>query len=443
MLVVLLALVGAPRTSRASEAAVGEAPAPTTVEEVAGETAKAWVEPVRERALFPRLKQALRELPPFFRDAEIGIRPRTYYLYADDDIDGETRAAWAIGGSIDVRSGWWRDTLRVEAEFFSSNRLTGDKDRGGTELLKPVQRSFHKLGQANLKLRRGDHKLTLYRQRIDLPYVNGNDSRMVPNTFEGYSFESVGPTLSAGAGYLTRIKRRDSDRFIPMSEAAGVDAKRGMAAVGARYTPAETIAAGVFNYYVPDVLNILYAEAEWRTRIAKRVDVKLGAQFTDQRSVGDDLLTGSAFDTRVGGARLAVGYRGGIAQAAFSITSDEERIRSPYGAYPGYVSLMQRDFNRAGELAWLLGFTYDLARLGLPGVTIFTSYAAGVSAEDPLTGASLPDEHEFDLTLDIRPREGVLRGFWLRLRGSTVEQDGASGSSRQFRVVLNYDFSAL
>jgi hypothetical protein len=438
-----LAVAGAPQASRATEAGVGEQTAPTTIDEVEGETERAWTERVRERALFPRLKDRLRDLAPFFRDTEISIRPRTYYFYEDDDIDGEIREAWAIGGSVQYRSGWWRDSLRVEAEFFSSNRLTGDENRGGTGLLKPVQRSFHKLGQANLKLRRGDQKLTLYRQRIDLPYVNANDTRMTPNTFEGYVFESAGSKLSVGAGYLTKMKRRDSDRFIPMSEAAGADAKRGMAAVGARYKPTEQIAAGVFNFYVPDVLNIFYTEAEWRTRIAKRVDVKLGMQFTDQRSVGDDLLTGSSFDTRVGGARLALGYRGGIAVAAFSVTSDEDDIRSPFGAYPGYVSLMQRDFDRAGELAWLVGFTYDLARLGFPGATMFGSYAAGVSAEDPLTGSSRPDEHEFNLTLDIRPKEGVLSGFWLRLRGSTVEQGGASGSSRQFRVILNYDFSAL
>ena len=47
-------------------------------------------------------------------------------------------------------------------------------------------------------------------------------------------------------------------------------------------------------------------------------------------------------------------------RAAFSITANSQNITSPYGTYPGYLSLIEKDFNRAGERAWLLGFSYDL-----------------------------------------------------------------------------------
>jgi hypothetical protein len=42
------------------------------------------------------------------------------------------------------------------------------------------------LGEAYATIRQGSHELILYRNEIDLPYVNKRDNRMPPNTFEGY-----------------------------------------------------------------------------------------------------------------------------------------------------------------------------------------------------------------------------------------------------------------
>jgi len=50
---------------------------------------------------------------------------------------------------------------------------------------------------------------------------------MTPNTFEGYTVHGAfgegktGPGFTYGAGYVPKIKERNSDEFIYMSEAAG------------------------------------------------------------------------------------------------------------------------------------------------------------------------------------------------------------------------------
>jgi hypothetical protein len=49
-----------------------------------------------------------------------------------------------------------------------------------------------------------------------------------------------------------------------------------------------------------------------------------------------------------------------VLRAAFSITATSQNINNPYGSYPGYLALIEKEFNRAGEKAWLLGFSYDL-----------------------------------------------------------------------------------
>ena len=82
----------------------------------------------------------------------------------------------------------------------------------------------------------------------------------------------------------------------------------------------------------------------------------------DQRSVGDDRLTGDRFDTHVVGGQVATSFRNAIFRAAFSSTDSGAQIRSPWGSYPGYIGLMQKDFNRADEDAWLAGLSYGEMR---------------------------------------------------------------------------------
>jgi hypothetical protein len=47
---------------------------------------------------------------------------------------------------------------------------------------------------------------------------------------------------------------------------------------------------------------------------------------------------------------------GSLAYQSDSLTANTQNITSPYGSYPGYLSLSEKDCNRAGEKAWLLGF---------------------------------------------------------------------------------------
>jgi hypothetical protein len=208
---------------------------------------------------------------------------------------------------------------------------------------------------------------------------------------------------------------------------------------GVLWTPFDRVHVGAIDHYVKDAINIFYAESEYQHPLTEEVGLKLGLQFTDQRSVGDDLITGSGFDTRVASARVAIGLRSAILRVAFSSTDSEERIRSPWGSYPGYLSLMQRDFARAGEDAWLVGLSYDFERLGLAGLSAFVNYAEGNAARDPDTGGHLPDQREVDLTFDYRFHEEWVPGLWLRVRGSFVHQEKASDVT-QLRVILNYEF---
>jgi len=168
--------------------------------------------------------------------------------------------------------------------------------------------------------------------------------------------------------------------------------------------------------------------------------IRLSGQFTDQRSVGNELI--GSFDTYNVGLRVAGSLGGAVLTLAYSHTDNNARIRNPYGGYPGYLFLNIRNFNRAGKDAWLIGFSYDFAHIGWHGLSGFINFASG---DTPDTGVlASPDQDEFDITLDYRPPKGFLQRLWMRARASFVDQHGPEAIDiADYRVILNYTVPLL
>jgi hypothetical protein len=426
----------------AQEALLRDRTVPEAAERLPGVLERAFEERRRKETLFPRVREFLETQPPFLRDTELLAHFRTYYLDRET-LSGAENEAWAAGGWLQYRSGWLGDALQIGATLYTSQPLYAPEDKDGTGLLASGQEGYTVLGEAYATLRYRDHRLTGYRQLLDLPYVNGDDSKMTPNTFEGVTLFGKTPWLKYGLGYLLEMKQKTADQFISMGEAAGVPGSdRGLAFATVRTSPWKGFAIGAVDHFVADTVNILYAEADHAWRLGPDLALTLGAQFTDQRSVGADRLTGSTFDTQVGGARAVLSYAGAHLTVAFSTASSEASLRKPFGGYPGYLSLMESDFDRAGEDAWLVGLAYDFGRLGLRGLSAFFNVARGTGARDAASGQRFPDERELDLTVDYRiARKGWLEGLWLRLRGALLESGG--DTQREIRLILNYAFPVL
>jgi len=378
----------------------------------------------------------------FFKGARIELKSRTVY-FDRDTVGGIDQESFATGGSLMFRSGQWKDFFRVHTEVFTSQKLYGDIDRDGAQLLRENQKELTVLGTAYAQFDYKKVRLRLGRQDFSLPYVNRNYSRMIPNTFEAYAMTAKRGKFEGIGGYIDKIKKRDSGSFISMSKAAGVagDSNEGMAMMGVRFQPNKNLDFGALNFYSFNVFNIFYSEINYTKPLKDKDGLKFSAQFTDQRSVGDELLSKSPFQTQVWSVEGRYGVKDAVFRAAYSATSESGTISSPYGGYPGFISLMKSDFNRAGEQAWMVGLTYNFSRIGLDGLSMNTKYASGYNAEDFSSGAKRTDEQEFDITFDYYPPAGrPLAGFWLRVRGAKRWQDDLE-SGHDFRVLLNYTFS--
>jgi hypothetical protein len=247
------------------------------------------------------------------------------------------------------------------------------------------------------------------------------------------------PRFEYIGGYISRIKKRNSDRFIPMGEQASLidDPKRGVWLGGVRWHGPIHGTVAAINLYTPDVFNTFYAVSDRTWSLTNEISLRADLHYTDQRSVGDDRLTGFDFDTHQVAASLATSFKGGILRVAWSSTDDEQGIHSPYGTPPTPLSLMIENFDRADEEAWLVGLSWNFRRFGLDGVSGVVNYARGNGARDDL-GMRLPDEWELNTTLDYTIDSGPLRGVWFRIRGAFLGERGGE-SRNELRVVVRYD----
>jgi len=374
----------------------------------------------------------------FVDDLEFSLEPRFYYRMTSNADDTQSQAA-AWGGALRAVSGWGLGMFQVGVTGYTSQALYAPVSRGGTGLLQEGQKSYSVLGEAYANIRLGKSLLIIGRKELDLPYINTNDSRMTPNTFEfvGFRFLEI-ENLEIGGAHLFRIKPRTASRFFSMSKVAGArGTQEGVTLVGGRYEWAEGTSVAAINEYGWDTFNTAYVEGNYLWQINEQWSLKFGAQFSDQRSVGDALI--GDFEAQLLGVSMALGWESLIASFNMTWAAVGSDIEKPWGASPSYNSIMISDFDRAGEKSYGVGLTYDFSDVGLKGFAISTVYVYGAMPG----GQSDPDRHEWDLNFDYRPEIAGFKSVWLRLRYGVLAPIGRPEEERidDFRIILNYSLN--
>ena len=430
--------------SRADEAVSLEHPPPESAVDQQTSIGDVFTEKQKPGRITDMIKDWLKDQPAFLRDSSLELDLRTYYRRVDQ-FDGSLSEAWAAGGALRFHSGELFDRLSVGVTGFTSLPIYAPPDTSGTQLLKPNQDSYSVVGELYGKLRLGENlAATAYRQQLSTPFINKNDGRMTPNTFEAYDAIGEfpldgGATLKLGGGWVTKIKERDSERFVSMADDAGVAVNRGVAVAGALYRDQHISLGGIY-YFCPDVLSIGYAEAKYARELPAGFALLAAAQLTDQRSNRGDLLTGDSFAGNQVGARLEASRSGAIATLAYTNTTRGTDLRNPWSSYPGYTAVQVENFDRAGEQAFMVKASYNFAKARIPGFTAYTLWTHGWGVR-PSDG---PNYDEYDFDLQWRPTFPVLKGLWFRARlGMVNERGGTHSTLDDYRLIVNYDFAAL
>jgi hypothetical protein len=158
--------------------------------------------------------------------------------------------------------------------------------------------------------------------------------------------------------------------------------------------------------------------------------------------VGDDLLGPSVDDTWNLAIRGAASRSGAVFRLGVGIAGPDFADHNDFGSTPSYVDLMQRTFNAPSEKTLLASASYDFSDLGVDGLSAVATFAAGFDGK--IDGSNPSDAQEIDLTIDYRMnKDGWWKSFWLRVRGSWLNDASADRDGTDFRVILRYDFPVI
>src|SRR5439155_9437222 len=118
------------------------------------------------------------------KDTKFEFNLRTFY-FDRSDFSGAEKQAWAIGGWVGIKTGYFLDYIAFGATLYTSNPIYAPDDRDGTGLLAPGQNGYTILGEFYAEIRIIDNlTISVGAKGYDTPFIGRNDTRMTPNTFE-------------------------------------------------------------------------------------------------------------------------------------------------------------------------------------------------------------------------------------------------------------------
>ena len=427
----------------------------------------------------------------------------------DKEYPGKTKDNWAIGigGSLEYKTAYFKGLGATVAIYTSQNPWHMDKDE--VKFVKAGKDTFSRyrvkttghfgmtvVAQAYLEYKRNKTSLKAGRQIFESMFTKSNDTKMIPNTFEGYSLISkYFPKTTIKLAYFTKQKLRDHTTFHDVitfkdanekSWANNDDSAVNKALsyqnfVAARKDPQhDLIVAEVsnrsiqnlklkLNYTtVPDVVALAALEAHYKIglgeydlvpgfRYIKQFDKgakdigALGVAVANLKANGDGYKDPYSVDSSLWMARLDLKAKNRIwwARLGYSKVADEADIIAPWRGFPtgGFTRAMAQYNWYANTKTWMVRGVVNLDKAGVvSGLKASLRYAMqdfddkkpGVQADSNVVHLDLVEKVKSVPGIYFKFRMGLVNGD-----DNTYDINGnlkKDPSYNEYRFEVNYLF---
>ena len=439
---------------------------------------------------YTQKQQEVENFNELFSEGEFFGRLRTNSFKWDWNQESATRKdnyAMGIGGSIIYKSAIYKGVSFTSGLYTSQNPSFYRMDTEDVGYLKAGKDTLSRydtkqtgnfgmsvLGEAYIQYDYSNISLKLGRQLVESLFTKSNDTKMIPNTFDGVT--AVSTQLSQTKftfAYLAKQKLRDHTSAHdviaynpenPWSEnddsavnrnltvqRVGSDNKLIIATMQTKYLQNHKISFGML--YIPSILSELVAEASHTftynnikiipaVKYLKQFD-NLDATYEVANLKGnqDGYSDPTSLDSSMIALKLDLKYKALSSRLGYSSIADKADIVAPWRDTPtgGYTRAMGQYNWYANTKTYMLQVAYDLSKAQLvDGLSIMARYAiqdfddnkAGVQADTNI------------LNIDIRQNIGKNLEAKVRL-GFVSDEDEADKSDvsyNEYRVELNYFF---
>ncbi|MBL0841591.1 OprD family porin [Pseudomonas mediterranea] len=387
----------------------------------------------------------------FVDDSKLKLQLRNVYFNENfrDEHGMSARAArtakserteWAQGFLLDYQSGFTPGTVGfgVDALGLLGVKLDSGRGRSGTGLL-PVHddgRAADEFASAGMTAKARVAKTILKYGTLlpKTPVLIYNDARLLPQTYQGLQVSSSDiDNLALTGGHLERFKLRDSSDSMPIvPDGYGGDQSGDFNYAGADYKLGKNTRLSYFygeleNFYRQNFAGIQH-------------DLPLGSGvLTSDLRYFNSVDSGSAYGGKVDNDMLSglLSYAvvGHTFSAGYQTLSGEAGLPYISGATVySFSNVGIGKFIEEDEKTWMLGYGYDFARLGVPGLTLSSRYLSGNDGKSNST----VKEWERDAEIAYVVQHGTFKGLGVKLRNYVYRSDFSRGRDSN-RIYFTYD----
>ncbi|EJM79237.1 OprD family outer membrane porin [Pseudomonas sp. GM55] len=423
----------------------------------------------------------------FLEDSKASISSRTMYYDADMREGASTPAnrqrETAEGLKFDYLSGFTQGTVGfgIDAQALVGIHLDGGKGHHPTGNANSFFPSDGKEAADEWSRLDGNVKARFSKTEAhlggalapNLPILIANDSRLLPQTFEGGTITSKEiDNVTFNFGQLEHASGRASSNSTGLSVAGATQDSNKFLYGGADWKVTKDLMlqyyyANLEDFYKQNFLGLVHvypiaANQSFKTDIRyfdSSSDGKNGDPgfqfnnnngFAKEKGVVDNKTWSAMFTYTLGGHAFLLGHQRVSDDGGFvflnqgSLIDDKGRQEGAGGAsFYSFTDATVGSFIRAGENTTFGQYSYDFASLGVPGLKASIGYLNGQDIKATNGVGKDLSEHETDARVDYVIQTGMLKGFGTTLRHGTYRGNTSTLDQDQTRLIFNYTYSFM
>ncbi len=419
----------------------------------------------------------------FIEDSKASVSSRTMYFNNDNRDGGVDQNETAQGFKFDYLSGFTQGTVGfgIDAQALVGIHLDGGKGHHPTpNTFIPTDSDGSAVNEwsraaANVKARISKTEAHLGGAlQPNMPILVANDSRLLPQTFEGGTLSSKDiDNFTFNVGQLEHATGRASSNSSGLAVNGGTEASNQFRYGGVDWKATKDLTLQYYHselkdYYKQDFLGMVHV-----LTIDAKESFKSDFLYFDSSSNGkngdpgfrfnnnggfaktpgevDNKTWSGMFTYTLGGNAFLLGHQRVNDDGGFvylnqgNLLNNSGRNEEQGGAsFYLFTDSMINGFVRAGENTTFGQYSYDFAGLGVPGLKTSIAYLHGDNIKSTTGNGPDASEWERDMRIDYTIQQGALKGFGVTLRNGVYRGSEINIADQdQTRVIFNYTYSFL
>lgn len=447
--------------------------------------------------------KAVNSVTEMFAEGVLYGRLRSNMFHWDWNADrpGKTadNTSWGVGGSLIYSTGYLNGfgatagmytthTIATD-NLETSGGVTFDAGKAGKDTYSRADGSgahIDVLALAYLEYKFAKSNIKVGRQIFESTLLRSNDTKMIPNTFEGYAIESKDlADTKLRLAYFTRQKLRDHRDFHSIIAVDGFNENddagkhKGLSvtnilAAGEDVEPAMLVGTienksipglklNLDGMYIDGFVSSIIAEANYKIKLGDGWSLTPGARYFYQMDEGAGAIGGAALNGSLAGvsgsangyddagsvdggawmARLKLKKGAGSVMVGYSAINDDADLIAPWRGFPtgGYTRSMAQYNWEANTKSYMIKAGYNFGKAGIvEGLRSSLDYAVMDYDEDKLLAGGISKTDRDIIHLDLFKTFASAPNLELKLRAAMINADQTPGQAEDYNSYNEYRF---